>query len=190
MRNAGLPAPFPGLAAPPPHFDLLRLDRSLDTFPRQTPGCAESKSHFHLELCLSCALRRSRSPLLPKGSCEQTPPKNRIHWNQALGQAAASNGPTGRGGRHLLGTGETCVRCPLPWSFSRRMGARQNLPPEFRGHSSVPAPPPKFLRTATSHAFQRPEVFTCHRCVRRSKSSLTPRTCTKSRLLCEALMTQ
>lgn len=121
MRNTGLPAPFPGLAAPPPHFDLLRLDRSLDTFPRQTPGCAESKSHFHLELCLSCALRRSRSPLLPKGSCEQTPPKNRIHWNQALGQAAASNGPTGRGGRHLLGTGETCVRCPLPWSFSRRL---------------------------------------------------------------------
>lgn len=172
---------------PPPHFDLLRLDRSLDTFPRQTPGCAESKSHFHLELCLSCALRRSRSPLLPKGSCEQTPPKNRIHWNQALGQAAASNGPTGRGGRHLLGTSETCVRCPLPWSFSRRLCS--DLAARVQGPQQRPRPR-EFFRTATSHAFQRPEVFTCHRCVKRSKSSLTPRTCTKSQLLCEALMTQ
>lgn len=188
MRNTGLPAPFPGLAAPPPHFDLLRLDRSLDTFPRQTPGCAESKSRFHLELCLSCALRRSRSPLLPKGSCEQTPPKTEYtgirRWDKPQ-QATALP----------AGVGATC------WAQVRRAsaahclgpsagGCAQTLPPEARDHSSLPAPPPKFLRTATSHAFQRPEVFTCHRCVKCSKSSLTPRTCTKSQLLCEALMTQ
>lgn len=134
-------SPLLSLAWQSPTSDLPHLvppfrSQPWSTFPRQTPGWTERKGHFHLELCLSWALRRSKSPLFPKGSCEQTPPKNEYtgirRWDKPLQETVLR-----------AGVGATCWAQVRHASTAHRLGpsgggCAQNLPPEARGHSSPP----------------------------------------------------
>nr|XP_030711281.1 basic proline-rich protein-like [Globicephala melas] len=114
----GLP---PRLAEGDLHQGHVRIihtgSQHLSTFPRQTPGWAPRKGRFYLESPPELGLEECTKVLCsPQGAVSRPTPKTNTLPRGALTTRRKQpdfHGPAGGGGRHLLGTGEKCARCPL-----------------------------------------------------------------------------
>lgn len=168
----------------------------MSTFPRQTPGWAPRKGRFYMESPPELGLEECTKVLCsPQGAVSRPTPKTNTLPRGALTTRRKQpdfHGPAGGGGRHLLGTGEKCARCPLLALVPERGGCQRRA-----GVSWAPLAgevgrciflPTSFSKQLLRVVFVDGKFFTRQRCVRHYKSSLTPQMCTKGQPLWSALV--